>query len=101
MPLIVGFPCHEGGAEGSGGSPEYIIPCAANNSRAELRMAGHLRAKTAPPIRHAVPPMPTVRGAPMRVATAPAINEPKGAMPRNIMAYIDIARPRSRSGTIA
>ena len=37
----------------------------------------------------------------MWCASAPAKNEPNGAMPMNIIEYTAITRPRSRSGTIA
>ena len=46
------------------------------------------------------PPTATVAGAPKRSASAPAINAPKGAMPRNIMAKSAMTRPRMSSGVV-
>ena len=85
----------------AGGDCGCIIPCAATNSRAGPRMEGHLRAKTIPPARLARPPSATVTGAPIRSASVPATSEPIGVIPRNIIEYSDITRPRSWSGTMA
>jgi len=43
--------------------------------------------------------MVSVFGAPMCLATPPAINDPMGCTPMNIVAYTAITRPRSSSGT--
>src|SRR6202171_3865644 len=69
----------------SGGGCGCIIPWAATNSRAGARMDGHLRAKTTPPARLAMPPSATVIGAPICCAIFPAASEPNGDIPRNII----------------
>src|SRR6266436_7780339 len=85
----------------AGGGCGGIIPWAATNSRAGPRMEGHLRAKTMPPARLARPPSATVTGAPIRSASVPATREPSGDIPRNIIEYSAITRPRTLSGTMA
>src|SRR5262249_12633961 len=45
------------------------------------------------------PKISSVRGAPQRLATAPASNDPMGWTPMNIVAYTAISRLRSSSGT--
>ncbi len=45
------------------------------------------------------PKIVNVFGAPMCLAIPPAISDPTGCTPMNIVAYTAITRPRSSSGT--
>jgi hypothetical protein len=62
-----------------------LLSCSAISLRAWTRMAGQRSRKIPAPVMQMSPPAATVAGAPKRLAAAPAISEPIGAIPMNII----------------